>query len=75
MRNPLHIPDYYSPVNTNESYLTFILYIILPTTLLNVIMIALIRGILIPIATKLPDYYPVTFRGNENSSPADMDVA
>lgn len=45
MRNPLHIPDYYSPVNVNESYLTFILYIILPTTLLNVIMITLIRGI------------------------------
>lgn len=45
MRNPLHIPDYYSPVNVNESYLTFILYIILPTTFLNVIMITLIRGI------------------------------
>lgn len=45
VRNPLHIPDYYSPVNVNESYLTFILYIILPTTFLNVIMITLIRGI------------------------------
>ncbi|OUF18802.1 hypothetical protein AZ045_004365 [Enterobacter hormaechei] len=45
VRNPLHIPDYHSPSNVNESYLTFILYIILPTTLLNVIMITLTRGI------------------------------